>query len=140
MEYENVYWEEILVEDEIEKEKKEEKEEIKAKPKAAEPCVHEKSKLPGFDFTYIDKILSNMTTTKEKIVWLRNFKNQLQESQRVMAMSSWTLADSKALEDQYKSVTPYIQTVSLAIRMIQNKIKLLSDKLRHETLYPSKKH
>ena len=66
-----------------------------------------------------------MDTIKEKIQWLRNFKTQLQQSQKAMAMNSWTLATSKALENQHKSVTPYIQTVSLAIRTIQNKIRLL---------------
>ncbi len=135
MELENVYWQEVLEENELEVEVEldSEKEQLSEE---SSTCVHKKSelplKVPGFDFTYIEKLLSNMETTNEKIKWLRNFKTQLQQSQKAMAMNSWTLGNSKALENQYKSVTPYIQTVSLAIRTVQTKIKLLKEELKRE--------
>ena len=133
MELENAYWQEVFEEPELEVEPELDSDKEKVSEESS-TCVHKKSelpaKVPGFDFTYIEKLLSNMETTKEKIKWLRNFKTQLQQSQKVMAMNSWTLGNSKALENQYKSVTPYIQTVSLAIRTIQNKIKLLKEELK----------
>ncbi|NVM30876.1 MAG: hypothetical protein HWN65_18695 [Candidatus Helarchaeota archaeon] len=130
METENVYWQEIYEEEklDLETELDSEGEEIS---KESSTGTHEKlalkHKIPGFDFTSIEKILAKMDTFKEKIKWLRNFKTQLQQSQKAMAMNSWTVANSKSIENQYKSMTPYIQTVSIAIRAIQNRIRLLKE-------------
>ena len=135
MELEKIRKEVSFEEDELELETEldSEGEEIS---KESSICTHEKpalkQKIPGFDLTYVEKLLSNMDNTKEKIKWLRNFKTQLQQGQKAMAMNSWTVANSKALENQYKSMTPYIQTVSIAIRAIQNKIRQLKEKLKRE--------
>ena len=127
METENVYWQEIYEEEKLDFEPELDSEGEESSKESIHKELASKHKIPGFDFTSIEKLLSNMDTFKEKIKWLRNFKTQLQQSQKAMAMNSWTVTNSKAIENQYKSMTPYIQTVSIAIRAIQNKIRLLKE-------------
>ena len=133
MDTEKVFWKEVYEENEVLEPTELEVKEEKIKEKSS-TCLHEKTvkKPVAFDFTYIDNLLDNMETLEEKIKWLQNFKTQLQQSQKAMAFNSWNLASSNELEDQYKSVTPYIQTISLAIRAVQIKIKALLEKRKRQ--------
>ncbi len=111
----------------------------KAKPEVkapkAEVCVHKEA--PAYDFTHIEKILSKMSSIEQKIAWLKTFLKQLQETQKAIMFSSWGHATSSAIEEQYKSMTPYIQTVALGIREVQKKIRLLSEE-RVKQKYPAR--
>lgn len=129
LETEKVFWKEVYEEDVIVAENELESEKEKSLKKSS-TCLHEKTakKPVAFDFTYIENLLANMETLEEKIKWLQNFKTQLQQSQKAMAYNSWTLASSSELENQHKSMTPYIQTISLAIREVQKKIRALLEK------------
>jgi len=139
METQRIVWKDFYEVEELEAEKELETEkELKSQAeKLAEKdstCTHtpvkarKSIKKPvGFDFTYIEKLLSDMDTIEDQIRWLQNFLTQLQQSQKAMAFNSWGLTSANALESQQKAMTPYIQTTSLAIREIQKKIRLLRD-------------
>ncbi|NVM52890.1 MAG: hypothetical protein HWN66_04245 [Candidatus Helarchaeota archaeon] len=132
---EKLFWKESYEEKDLTSEIELESEKEKLDAKSSTYVHKEIAKKPvAFDFTYINNLLSNMETLEEKIKWLRKFKTQLQQSQKAMAFNSWNLATSRELENQHKSMTPYIQTISLAIREVQKKIRVLLEK-RKRTKY-----
>lgn len=136
--YESGISPEILDFEEYETESVEETEELEPQvslPKD-ETCSHTVEK-PAFDFTHIDKLLLKMDTIEAKINWLKNFLKQLQETQKSMVFNSWGNGSSRSIENQYNSVTPYIQTISLGIREVMKKIRLLKEERKRRMNAPS---
>lgn len=134
------YWNEVepeVTDFEAEKPKLVEFEKAKPENKSfkEDGCAHKDA--AAYDFTHIDKLLAKMKTHEEKIAWLKAFLKQLQETQKAMMFNSWGYATTMAIEDHYKSMTPYIQTVVLGIRAVQKKIQLLNEN-RVKSKYPAK--
>lgn len=113
-------------------------------------CIHEKmavhplkekrkvKKVTGFDFSHIENLLANMESIGEQVKWLKNFLNQLQQTQRTMSANSWVYATANAIENQQHSMKPYIQTLSLAIRAVQSKLRHLKE-IQKKMKYSRKK-
>ncbi len=76
---------------------------------------------PGFEIAQIEKVLAKMDTVDEKIDWLQNFRRQLQQTKQSMYVGRG-LPTVMTKEEQYTSLTPYIQTYPQAIKEIHKKI------------------
>lgn len=100
-------------------------------------CMHENRALrfmkggksckrkPGFDLTQIEKLLAKMDTADEKIEWLQNYLQQLQRTNQTMFTGPRGLPTTMTAEEQYTSLTPYMQTFPQAIIDIRKKIREL---------------
>ena len=76
---------------------------------------------PGFNFDQIEKILAKMETVDEQIKWLQNYLQQLQQTKRSM-YTGRGLPTVMTKEEQYTSLTPYMQSYPQAIQAIHKKI------------------
>jgi len=79
---------------------------------------------PGFDINQIEKLLAKMGSINEQIEWLRNYLQQLQQTKQSM-YSGPGLPTVMTKEEQYTSLTPYMQTFPQAIIEIRKKIREL---------------
>ncbi len=100
-------------------------------------CIHEEralkflkggkscQRIPGFDFTQVEKLLSKMDTVEEQIEWLENYLQQLQKTRETIYFNSRGLPTVGNTEDQFASITPYMQVYPQAVQEIQKKIREL---------------
>ena len=113
-------------------------------------CMHEERALKflkggkghkrtaGFDFQQIEKILSKMDTNEEKVEWLQNYLQQLQKTKETMYFNSRGINTLGTTEEQFTSLTPYMQVYPQAIQDIQKKIleletqKIVTTKITHK--------
>lgn len=92
----------------------------------------------GFDFQQIEKILDKMDTSEEKIEWLQNYLQQLQKTKETMYFNSRGINTLGTAEEQFTSLTPYMQVYPQAIEEIQKKIleletqKIVTTKVTHK--------
>ncbi|MHA1649356.1 MAG: hypothetical protein ACTSYB_04100 [Candidatus Helarchaeota archaeon] len=83
-------------------------------------------RIPGFNLEQIEKLLSKMETIDEQIEWLKNYLQQLQQTKHTMYFNSRGLPISMTGRDeQFTSLTPYMQVYPQAIQEIQKKIREL---------------
>ncbi|HUY01169.1 MAG TPA: hypothetical protein VMV49_16535 [Candidatus Deferrimicrobium sp.] len=81
---------------------------------------------PGFDFTQIEKLLSKMDTVAEQIEWLKNYLQQLQQTRETMYFNSRGLPITMtSAEEQFTSLTPYMEVYPQAVIEVQKKINEL---------------
>ncbi|MHA1649357.1 MAG: hypothetical protein ACTSYB_04105 [Candidatus Helarchaeota archaeon] len=84
---------------------------------------------PGFDLIQIEKLLLKMETIDEQIEWLKNYLQQLQQTKHTMYFNSRGLPINMTERDeQFTSLTPYMQVYPQAIQEIQKKIRELEVK------------
>ena len=100
-------------------------------------CMHEERALkflkggkchkrkPGFDLSQVEKLLAKMDTVEEKIEWLNNYVQQLQQTRQSMYNGPRGLPTTMTTEEQYQSLTPYMLTYPQAIANIKKKIREL---------------
>lgn len=85
-------------------------------------------RVPGFDMKHIDKALVRMETIDEKIKWLQDYIRQLRQTRQMMYQGPRGSPGIQNREDHYKSLTPYMQAYPMAIKAVQNRIRLLRSK------------
>lgn len=81
-------------------------------------------RIPGFNLDQVEKLLSKMDSIDEQIEWLRNYLKQLQQTKQTM-YSGPGLSTVMTKEEQYTSLTPYMQAFPQAIGEIRKKIREL---------------
>ncbi|NVM30716.1 MAG: hypothetical protein HWN65_17885 [Candidatus Helarchaeota archaeon] len=79
---------------------------------------------PGFNLDQIEKLLSKMDSIEDQIEWLKNYLKQLQQTKQTM-YSGPGLPTVMTKEEQYTSLTPYMQAYPQAIDEIRKKIREL---------------
>jgi hypothetical protein len=92
----------------------------------------------GFDFQQIEKLLGKMDSVDEQIEWLKNYLSQLQKTKETMYFNSRGLNTLGTAEEQFTSLTPYMQVYPQAIEEIQKKIleletqKIITTQVTHK--------
>ncbi len=82
-------------------------------------------RVPGFDFDQIEKLLGKMDTVEEQVKWLKNYLQQLQQTKQTLYFNSRGLPTTMSKEEQFTSLTPYMQVYPQAIEEIRKKIREL---------------
>jgi len=80
---------------------------------------------PGFDLSQVEKLLAKMDTVEEKVEWLHNYLQQLQQTQHSMYNSPRGLPTTMTRDEQFTSLTPYMLAYPQAIADIKKKIREL---------------
>ncbi|MHA1130436.1 MAG: hypothetical protein ACTSQI_04575 [Candidatus Helarchaeota archaeon] len=82
-------------------------------------------RIPGFDLDQIERLLDKMDSIEDQIKWLKTFLQQLIQTKQTIFLGPRGLTTVMSQEEQYTSLTPYIQAYPLAINEIRKKIRLL---------------
>lgn len=105
--------------------------------KYSSKCIHEEralkfmkggkscKRVPGFDLSQIEKLLSRMETVEEKVEWLGNYLQQLQQTRQSMFTQPRGINLVGNSQEESASLTPYMKVYPQAIEAIKKKIRQL---------------